>query len=128
MKARIQKKDPPVALLYNLENGRSIDIAEICGELGIRPIHLDTTFGAYSVGHLCGLEGFDGDIIPCDIPQSEAVILSAVDKMTMNTLLARMKETNNSVDLKCVVTDTNKSWALGRLVAELEKEHATMNG
>lgn len=128
MKARIQKKARPTALLYNLENQRSSEIAQMCYELGIYPVHLDTTSGAYSVGHLCGLEGFRDDIIPCDIPQTEAVILSAVDKLTMNELLSKMKETNNTVDLKCVVTDTNKSWALGALVTELEREHAAMHG
>lgn len=128
MKARIQKRAAATALLYNLENQRSIDIANICRELGIAPVHLDTTSGAYSVGYLCGLDGFTDDIIPCDIPQSEAIVLSAVTKQDMNTLLAKMRETNNTVALKCVVTDTNKSWALGELVKELEREHAAMNG
>ncbi len=128
MKARIQTKITPTALLYNLENLRSNDVAQICSEAGVQPVQLDTMNAVYSVGYLCGYKGFSGDIMQCEIPQSEAIVFSGVDNQTMNTILGRLRESKNTVDLKCVVTDTNKAWALGALVAELEKEHNTMHG
>ena len=128
MKARIQTKIAPTALLYNLENMRSNDVAQICADAGVQPLRLDTMSAVYSVGYLCGYKGFSGDIMQCEIPQSEAIVFSGVDNQTMNTILGRLHESKNTVDLKCVVTDTNKAWALGALVAELEKEHNTMHG
>lgn len=128
MKARIQTRIAPTALLYNLENKRSYDVAQICSEAGVQPVRLDTMSAVYSVGYLCCYKGFSGDIMNCEIPQSEALVFSGVDNQTMNTILERLRESKNTVDLKCVVTDTNKAWALGALVAELEKEHKIMHG
>ncbi len=128
MKARIQTKIAPTALLYNLENRRSYDVAQICSEAGVHPVQLDTMSAVYSVGYLCGYKGFSGEIMNCEIPQSEAIVFSGVERQTMNEILQRLRESKNTVDLKCVVTDTNKAWALGALVAELEKEHKIMHG
>lgn len=130
MKARVQKKAVPKVLLYNLENRKSAEIAQMCRELGAVPVELDTFSACSSVGSLCGIRGYDSGIIPCGsgIPQSEAMVLYEVSTDMRNELFERMRRTHNTVALKCIVTETNKSWALGDLVAELEKEHTALNG
>ncbi len=128
MKARIYKRSVPTVLLYNIESMKDYRISEICGSEGISAVHLSTMNAPYSVGFLCGLEGFKGDIMDCEIPQEEAMIFSDVDRTVMNSVLDKLRAEKLTVDLKCVVTDTNKTWALGALITELEKEHKAMHG
>ncbi len=127
MKAKVIVKDAPTALLYNIEDGKCAAIMDICAENGIRPVVLDTISACMSVGCLCGAKGFSSDMIACDIPQNEAMVLYAVGNTERNALLDGMRARKLNVDLKCVATATNMSWALGRLVGELEKEHKAMH-
>lgn len=127
MKARIQKKQRKIALLYNIERNNSRQLASICTNNGITAIELDTTGAAFSVGYLCEYEGSSGDLIACDIPQEEAIVFSACSNNEISAVLEQMKKDGIKIDLKGMVTPTNKSWALGKLVSEFVKEREELS-
>ena len=128
MKARVQMKNKikSMALLYNIEPRKSAAIGRICRNNGVIPLELDTTSAAFTVGYLCEYEGFDGAFQSCEIAQSEALILSGIQQGTADKILGEIRSSGNSVALKAFVTPSNKSWGLGKLVAELEAEKAKL--
>ena len=56
------------------------------------------------------------------LPSSSLMIFSDVSEKHFDKLLFEMREKRIAVELKAVVTPTNRSWSLGRLYTELEKE------
>lgn len=122
MKARVVKKQPKIALLYNIENNKSADIARIISSHDIATLETDATAAVYSVGYLCQYEGYTDEILNCQIPHDEAIVFSACSGNDINRILADMKKQGITVELKGMVTETNKSWALGKLVEEFKEE------
>lgn len=122
MKARVIKKQPPIALLYNIENNKSADIARIISSYDIASLETDATAAVYKVGYLCQYEGYTDEIVNCPIPHDEAIVFSACSGNDINRILADMKKQGITVELKGMVTDTNKNWGLGKLIEEFKEE------
>ncbi len=122
MKARVLRKQPKIVMMYNLNYEKAAEISRICVNNGVRPLELDTTSAAFSVGYLGEYEGYSGDFVKCDIPQNEAVVFSALTGSEVNAILSEMKSKGVTVELKGMVTETNKSWGLGKLISEFVEE------
>ncbi len=122
MKARVLKKQPKIALLYNIETDKSADIARIISSYDINALETDSTVAAYKVGYLCRYEGYTDELVNCPIPHDEAIVFSACSGNEINRILGDMKAKGLSVELKGMVTDTNKNWGLGKLIEEFKEE------
>lgn len=122
MKARVLKKQPKIVLLYNIEGAKSAQIARIVSSYDITALESDSTVAAYSVGYLCRYDGFTDELVSCPIPHDEAIVFSACSGNEINRILADIKAQGLTVELKGMVTETNKSWGLGRLIEEFKEE------
>lgn len=127
MKARVFKPKPKV-LLYNVEANKADCISEICHDNGMEAVRVDKGFCAFTVGYLCGCAGYDNTLRPCEVSDSEAMIISGAEQATIDNILSKLRESNNTVKLKCIVTAHNQSWTLGKLISELEAERAKLGG
>ena len=57
----------------------------------------------------------------------EMMVMHRFPSQDMHTLLDTMRNNDCSVKLKCIVTETNKSWTACRLYRELAAEERAMN-
>ena len=57
----------------------------------------------------------------------EMMVMHRFPSQDMHTLLDTMRNNGCSVKLKCIVTETNKSWTASRLYRELAAEEQAMN-
>ena len=57
----------------------------------------------------------------------EMMVMHRFSSQDMHTLLDSMRDNGCSVKLKCIVTETNKSWTASRLYRELAAEEKAMN-
>ena len=57
----------------------------------------------------------------------EMIVMHRFPSQDMHTLLDTMRNNGCSVKLKCIVTETNKSWTASRLYSELAAEERAMS-
>ncbi len=57
----------------------------------------------------------------------EMMVMHRFSSSDMHMLLDTMRNNGCSVKLKCIVTETNKSWTASRLYRELAEEEKAMN-
>lgn len=125
MKARIIPTEKPSALLYGLGGGSLLEKLTAFfseNDIAVKPIQSVTqTLEAVINSEAVAENSTSGDFPPC-------IILSAVEgKRLQNILNSLQKIDENREALKAVVTPTNRSWTVEKLLAELQKEHEQMN-
>ncbi len=64
---------------------------------------------------------------PADF-SDEMLIFDGASDETLNKALYLMKKQHASVDLKAVVTQTNRTWTSAQVHGEISKEHEAMKG
>lgn len=64
--------------------------------------------------------------VPEGAPETEFMLLCALGDHQLDRLLAAMRRAGVSVPYKAVLTETNKTWKLCKLIEEVAKEHELM--
>ena len=55
--------------------------------------------------------------------REEAILLGGLTKDRLDHLLAQLKESELTIELKAVITPYNREWTLSKLFSELQEEH-----
>ena len=127
MKSRIRNSVAKIAIGVNIESEKAVKIEEICRKENVvfKPVQADN--GGEQIGYLCGYKGFE-KCKKIESTDKECLLFSTCDNKTINKILAMMRESGCTVDLKAMVTATNQSWTLCKLAEQLFEEHTQMNG
>ena len=81
---------------------------------------------AAGVQAVCGLAGYQPAEPPAQPPapvREEAILLGGLTKDRLDHLLAQLKESELTIELKAVITPYNREWTLSKLFSELQEEH-----
>ena len=122
----------PVAALYNLDAGsqRGDAVRGVLATYGIRVKTVTDDMLGNPVGAIVGLPGFhrSSKAFEGDVPETEFMLLNGVTGAKLTELLAAMREADCSVGCKAQVTQSNRLWPFGVLVAEVTREHEALSG
>ena len=140
----------PFAMLYHLGNqdpyGHEIRQTLRKLDISIRTLHEEDL--EHSVGSICGLESSVGSLCGPESPvTSDPLTPSCTDRSDrsptpdfpfllmaffpedlLDQLLHAMKEASIRIPYKAVLTKTNCTYRLRKLMEEVKSEHDTMNG
>ncbi len=118
-------------LLYHCGEEKTKKIQTAVSVMGIAVESLDEGALGQKLGKLAGLEEFSEEQ-PSDwtgeVPETEVLIMCGFSKIQFDLLMNLFKRGKTPrVVLKAMLTDTNQNWMLGKLIGELEEEHAYMH-
>ena len=140
----------PFAMLYHLGNqdpyGHEIRQALRKLDISIRTLHEEDLES--SVGSLCGLESSveslckpespvtPGPLVPSctdlsgrsPAPDFPFLLMAFFPEDLLDQLLRAMKEASIQIPYKAVLTKTNRTYRLRKLMEEVKSEHDTING
>ena len=129
MKSRVRTTISKKVMGLNLSGEKNIKLQKILSDCGFTFQSIENTMGAEQIGYLCGFNGFKkADVQAENVLSEECLIFTGLDNKDITLLLKEFRNAQLSIDLKAIVTAHNQSWTLKKLVAELAKEHKTMNG
>lgn len=140
----------PFAMLYHLGNqdpyGHEIRQALRKLDISIRTLHEEDL--ERSVGSLCGLESSIGSLCGPESPVTPGplapsctdrsdrsptpdfpfLLMAFFPEDLLDQLLHAMKEASIRIPYKAVLTKTNRTYRLRKLMEEVKSEHDTING
>lgn len=114
-------------LYYNPSvSTKTAQVKGVLVRMGIRIRNITPDQAVQTVGYLAGLEGFEEQPVPVEVPVMDEEILvmlnftgSRIDELLVQLKKARIPK----IELKAVVTETNCRWTLYKLYQEMKKEH-----
>lgn len=140
----------PFAMLYHLGNqdpyGHEIRQALRKLDISIRTLHEEDL--ERSVGSLCGPESGSGNLCGPESPVTSGPLTPSCTDLSgrspapdfpfllmaffpedlLDQLLRAMKEASIQIPYKAVLTKTNRTYRLRKLMEEVKSEHDTING
>lgn len=140
----------PFAMLYHLGNqdpyGHEIRQALRKLDISIRTLHEEDLES--SVGSLCGPESGSGNLCGPESPVTSGPLTPSCTDLSgrspapdfpfllmtffpedlLDQLLRAMKEASIQIPYKAVLTKTNRTYRLRKLMEEVKSEHDTING
>lgn len=125
------KQRKETALIYGiLDSKKAMKLKGILVQMGVRIKNISAEQCGYKVGYLLGLKEFETEDTAdekSEIIQEEVLVLKGFTNGRLDFLLREMRKANARVELKAIVTDSNKYWTLCELYEELKKEKAAMS-
>ncbi len=122
-------------LLYNLKGTKKgKELSMIFSYLGFRVRPVDKADYGVPIEELLEAKpASEGEAAPApeEAPadfSDEMLIFEGASDETLNKALYLMKKQHASVDLKAVVTQTNRTWTSAQVHGEISKEHEAMKG
>lgn len=119
-------------LLYNLEGSeRGRKIKFVLVRMGVRIKNIKREDYLKPIGALAGINGIEPGDSVYDGPgfTEEMLVMKGFSGSQIDEMLLRFrKEKLEKVDLKAVLTETNKTWDSITLYENLREEHEQMNG
>lgn len=117
-------------LYYNPSaNTKTAQVKGVLVRMGIRIRNISPDQAVQTVGYLAGLDGFEEQPAPRELPVMDEEILvmlnftsSRIDELLMQLRKARIPK----IELKAVVTETNCKWTFYKLYQEIKEEHDTL--
>lgn len=126
MKSRIINPVPETVIIYKTaENTESI--RRIADKLNVKVIEATDRQAGETVGFLAGFGGFSSNGSSEEADES-CMIFSAISGKKLDTFLAELRKSEISIPYKAVVTASNQSWSLKKLLTELIKEREQLGG
>ncbi|SFG60103.1 protein of unknown function [Lachnospiraceae bacterium C7] len=117
-------------LIFNISGEKNKAIHQLCKELKIEVVEVETNDYKQKIGALAHIDGFKKEVIHgtvLDIP-GEMLIFSGLNSGDVDKFLAEYRAKKiEPIPLKAVVTPTNITWRANELFKEIVKEHAEMN-
>lgn len=126
MKVMIRRE---MVLLYRVEGEKEKQVRELLERNRIAVKVLTEEMLGQTLGWCISEAGYEESGVPYEgkAMEREALILSGISGKRLDQLLRDLKALPaGNIELKAVVTPHNKSWKVGDLFAELEKEHHLM--
>ncbi|MGN1138088.1 MAG: DUF3783 domain-containing protein [Ruminococcus sp.] len=114
-----------LVLLYNLTGKKAIDIKMICHKLNLTNKTVGKDEFGYKLGYLCNVDK-DDTIYPYDDFDNEMILFANLPDVTFDKFLKMLRQKKATVDLKAVLTQTNKEFTSSQLFEEISKEHLAM--
>ena len=123
-------------LLYTNDRDKKRALAELCREQGLTLRSLTPADFSETVGALAGAGGLPTEAgetcLPQGTPRSffapqEVMIFCGIDQRQLDRFLDTAEKRGiGSVKLKAMLTPTNRSWSLQRLVTALQQERKSL--
>ena len=126
MKSRIINPVPETVIIYKTRENTS-GIRKIADRLNIKVVEAADDKAGEAVGFLAGFGGFLSNSSSEEADES-CLVFSAVSGKKLDAFLSELKKSGISIPYKAVVTATNQSWTLKKLVSELIKEREQLGG
>ena len=126
MKAMIRRE---MVLLYRVEGEKEKQVRELLERSRIAVKTLTEDMLGQTLGWCISETGYGESGVPYEgkVMEREALILSGISGKRRDQILRDLKALPaGNIELKAVVTPHNKSWKVGDLFEELEKEHHLM--
>ncbi len=122
----------PMVALYGLdaESERGQAVRAVMDKLGIAVRTIAPANLGDPVGSVAGMVGLHPSRTPYEgeAPEGEFMLVCNCSSAQLDGMLAAMREANASISLKAQVTPYNRLWPLRKLMEEVAREHAAMNG
>ncbi len=113
-------------LLYNIEKRKSIEIKNLCRKMNVGYTDVDKSDYGYRLGYLLNID--DNSVkAEGDDFRGEMMLLVDFNNGMLDLFLALLRKKKCTVDLKAVLTDTNKNFTSYELFSEISKEHEAMS-
>ena len=115
---------PEMAVLYHVEDPAVRELLS-AHQMPCRLVREDEL--NETVGYLSGFPAFPGGAEPSepeDLPST--LVMAGFTSARMDELLGALRENGLRIELKAMVTVTNQTWPLRKLITELRREHAAL--
>lgn len=123
--------NPETVLLFNMNNtekGKKVKF--ILVRMGVRIKNITPEMLNQQVGYLSGMKGFEAadGLYDGETFLDEMLVMKGFTSKRVDELLMQFKKAEiEKIQLKAVVTDSNKSWTVLELYKELKKENEEMS-
>ncbi|MCH5304616.1 MAG: DUF3783 domain-containing protein [Ruminococcus sp.] len=112
-------------LLYNIDTKKSINIKNICRKLNISYNDVKKEDYGYKLCFLLNLSD-DSSIGEGEDFRSEMLFIAGLSDDTLNIFLSMLRKKRCTVELKAVLTETNRNYNSYELYKEISAEHIAM--
>lgn len=117
-----------LVLLYNLSGKKAIDIKMICHKLNLTNKTVEKDEFGYKLGYLCNKDN-DNTVYTYNDFEDEMLLLADLPNSTFDKFLKMLRQKKATVELKAILTQTNKEFTSSQLFEEISKERlAIQNG
>lgn len=123
-------KNNGTVLFYNLNSEKGRKIRMVCLRLGLAIRNVEPEDYGEKIGYAAKLPGYEktgeqpADCVPFT---DEMLVFKGFSRSMLDAFLRELKKNGCSVDLKAVVTDTNRDWDSYTLHAAVAAEHVIMH-
>ncbi|MCD7731125.1 MAG: DUF3783 domain-containing protein [Oscillospiraceae bacterium] len=126
MKSHVIKSSAGTIIAYKQDE--NIDsIRRIADSLGIRLVRTEENRAGEAVGYLAGFGGFSSNG-SSESADSGCLIFAELSSKQIDFVLSSLRKSGISIPFKAVVTASNQSWSLKKLISELSKEYDRLGG
>ncbi len=114
----------PVIIFMNVGEGKINKLRPILNLMGIGIKIIDQSRMGDSVGYIAYPDEFENKPEPSGGESfgEEFMLLCGMDPKNLDAVLNFMRKGKMSIGLKAMLTETNSSWTLGRLISEISAE------
>ncbi len=129
---KVSQQARPMVALYGLdaESERGQAVRAVMDKLGVAVRTITPANLGDPVGSVAGMVGLHPARTPYEGPafEEEFMLVCNCSSAQLDDMLAAMREANASVACKAQVTPYNRLWPLRKLMEEVAREHAALNG
>ncbi|MGN0552800.1 MAG: DUF3783 domain-containing protein [Oscillospiraceae bacterium] len=100
---------------------------DIAGKFRIKLISANDDDAETQLGYFAGFEGFTPSEKKGEAEKG-CIIFTGLSGKQIDLVLAELRKAKIVIPLKAVLTPSNQSWSIKKLVAELEKERSQLGG
>lgn len=126
MRSRIIKTVPETVIAYKMDEYTQ-KLRRIASSNGIKLTEAGGDKAGETVGFLAGYSGFASNGSSEEAEES-CIVFAGLSSRQIDSFLSDMRKNGVSVPLKAVVTASNQSWSLKKLLSELKKEREKLGG
>ena len=114
-------------ICFQIENTREIE--RLASNMKIRVIKADASMYNEMLDSIVNSNGANSSSIPTadnKLPSDSILIFCDLSEKHLNRMLFELKSRKVQIDLKAILTPTNRKWTLRQLHDELERERASI--
>ncbi len=126
MKSRIIKTVPETIIAYKQRENLAF-LKRIAASLKISLTVAEDNLAGESVGFLAGYGGFASNG-SSEEAEEGCLIFANLSSSNVDKVLSALREAKISIPYKAVVTASNQSWSLKKLISELAAERSRLGG
>lgn len=111
-------------MLYNLSPGDAAVVKKLADNMRIKVIEVSESQYGCSLGEVYDGKPADTGAQPIlgSTPSASLLVMANLTEKHMDSLLYNIRSNSLGIDYKAVLTDTNRTWNVARMMFEMEKE------